>query len=107
MKTNPYFDGPLWNWFGLSYSSYLVLPRTLLCGMPPKWQERMVALLAEMHEVYETDALEDNYLVTLRGKGGRFKLDPWANYKYPPELPYKVKSGFGAAIRSILRRLFP
>lgn len=59
--------GPVWNWFGLSYSSYLVLPRTLLCGMPEDWQERMVALLEEMQDTYDSSQIEDKYTVKLRG----------------------------------------
>lgn len=84
-----YFDGPMWDWFGLTYSSYLVLPRTLLCGMPIEWQERMVALLHEMTETYDTDQIKDNYTITLR-VDGKFAKDPLSNYRHPPMLPYKA-----------------
>lgn len=39
-------------WFGLSYSNYLVLPRTLMQSMPAAWQGRIVALLEEMQAAY-------------------------------------------------------
>lgn len=41
-------DGPIHTWFGLSYSNYQVLPRTLMQSMPAEWQERMVGCLDEM-----------------------------------------------------------
>jgi hypothetical protein len=87
-----YFDGPMWDWFGLTYSSYLVLPRTLMCGMPQEWQQRMVAMLEEMREVYDSDQIKDDYSVQLRCDRGRFSKDPLANYKYPPMLPYRPTS---------------
>ncbi len=85
---DPYFSGPMWNWFGLTYSSYLVLPRTLLCGMPTDWQARMVALLEEMRATYNSAEIRDDYCVTLRQRG-KFVQDPLANYRHPPELPYR------------------
>lgn len=80
-------------WFGLTYSSYLVLPRSLMEGMPHEWQQRMVALLQEARDTYATDAISDNYTVHLRDEQGRFRLDPLADYRYPAPLPYKVKHG--------------
>ncbi|UQM93900.1 hypothetical protein vBSmQDWS359_62 [Stenotrophomonas phage vB_Sm_QDWS359] len=84
-----YFHGPMWDEFGLSYSSYLVLPRTLLCGMPVEWQEQMVKLLDEARATYDTNQVDDNYHVALRGERGRFRKDPLANYRHPPMLPYR------------------
>ena len=83
-----YFNGPMWDWFELSYSSYLVIPRALLCGMPKEWQAKMVALLDEARETYDTDKIEDNYSVTLRDERGRFRRDQFADYRHPPALPY-------------------
>lgn len=54
--------------FGLTYASYLVLPRTLLQSMPDEWQRDFVALLSQYHaatgdveqpEVYEVTAGEE------------------------------------------------
>jgi hypothetical protein len=39
-------------WFGLTYSNYLVLPRTLLQSMPDLWQAKFVALLEEMQRAF-------------------------------------------------------
>lgn len=84
-----YFDGPMWNWFGLTYSSYLVLPRTLLCGMPVEWQQRMADLIEEMKDVYDSQQILDNYTVTLR-VNGKFVKDPLASYRHPNGLPFKT-----------------
>jgi hypothetical protein len=46
-------DGPVHAWFGLSYSTYQVLPRTLMQSMPPQWQQRMVACLRELSDAFE------------------------------------------------------
>ena len=51
--TNTATDGPIHEWFSLSYSNYLVLPRTLLQSMPIEWQERMVACLTELQDAFE------------------------------------------------------
>jgi len=80
----------MWDWFGLSYASYLVVPRALLCGMPDEWQERMVALLNEARETYDSDQIHDNYTVHLRNERGRFVSDPLRDYRHPPALPYRT-----------------
>lgn len=84
-------SGPVHTWFGLTYSSYLVLQRSLMEGMPEEWQTRMVALLEEMAETYDTEAIGGTYNVNLRGRDGSFKRDPYANYRRPPQLPYRKK----------------
>ncbi|MFE9844731.1 hypothetical protein [Streptomyces goshikiensis] len=45
-------DGPVHAWFELTYSSYLVLPRTLMQSMPIEWQQRMVGCLEEIQAAY-------------------------------------------------------
>lgn len=44
---------PFHGWFGLSYASWLVLPRLILQGMPPEWQAKMIALLKEMDDTFD------------------------------------------------------
>lgn len=39
--------------FGLSYSTHMVLPRTLLQSMPDAWQARFVALVDELAEAFQ------------------------------------------------------
>lgn len=51
MTANP-TDGPIHEHFGLSYSNYQVLHRTLMQSMPIEWQQRMVACLNELEQAY-------------------------------------------------------
>ena len=46
-------DGPIHEWFSLSYANYAVLHRTLMQSMPTEWQERMVACLTELQDAFE------------------------------------------------------
>jgi hypothetical protein len=46
-------NGPIHTWFGLTYSNYLVLPRSLMQSMPIEWQERMAACLNEMRGAFD------------------------------------------------------
>lgn len=86
---NSYFNGSMWRWFGLSYSSYLVIPRTLLCGLPEELQDEFVALLEKVSDVYDYSEIRDNYTVRVRGINGKFQSDPLGDYRHPRELPYK------------------
>lgn len=45
-------DGPVHEWFGLSYSNYAVLHRSLMQSMPLDWQERIVGLLREFSQAF-------------------------------------------------------
>lgn len=45
-------DQAIHSFFGLSYSTYLVLHRSLLQSMPGEWQSRFVALLEQMREAF-------------------------------------------------------
>ncbi len=73
---------PLHLWFELSYASYLVLPRSVMQEMPFEWRERMAKCLDEICEVFK-GIEDDGYAVQLRGKNGRFRSDPLANYRHP------------------------
>ena len=46
-------NGPVHEWFSLSYCNYLVLPRTFLQSMSIEFQERMVACLTELQAAFE------------------------------------------------------
>lgn len=72
---------PVHGWFELSYSSYLVLPRSLMQSMPVGWQARMVECLEEMREAFAHLDVNDRYTVMLRGDRGRIVKDPYADYK--------------------------
>lgn len=49
--------------FGLSYSNYLVLPRTLLQSMPGDWQVGFVGLLHELNAAFRAVEVPDAYKV--------------------------------------------
>jgi hypothetical protein len=83
-------DGPMHTWFELSYSSYLVLPRSLIQEMPVRWQRRMVALIEEMRSEYPGFAdgsvpeVSDNYRVRVRDdETKRYVPDPLSDYRHP------------------------
>ncbi len=90
-KDGVWHDAPFHHWFGLTYSSYLVLPRSILEALPLEWQERMVALLDEASDLLDTDQIQDNYSVQLRGANGKFVKDPFQNYRHPPQIPWAVR----------------
>lgn len=55
--------------FGLSYTNYLVLPRTLLQSMPDEWQTKFVVLLKVLEDAFAHVPQADVYDVTA-GKEG-------------------------------------
>lgn len=50
--------------FGLSYSNYLVLPRTLLQSMPAEWQHQFTALLDQYNDAFAHVDQAETYIVT-------------------------------------------
>lgn len=83
----PWFDpgesAPIHLWFGLSYSSYLVLHRVALESMPVEWQRRFLAVLGELHTTLQTDELPTSFTVQVRDPvTKRFERDPWAQYRH-------------------------
>jgi hypothetical protein len=52
MSTHP-TEGPVHDWFELSYCNYQVMPRTLMQSMPIEWQQRMVDCLTELRAAFE------------------------------------------------------
>lgn len=55
---------PIHQFFGLSYSNYLVLHRTLMQSMPADWQRRAVAVFNELHEAYQHIEHPEAFIVT-------------------------------------------
>ena len=68
-------------WFGLSYSSFVVLPRSILQSMPAEWQRRFVGMLREAEERYSFPEQGKTYNVLLRDdRTGRLSCDPLGQY---------------------------
>jgi hypothetical protein len=86
----------LWDWFGLSYASWLTLPRVLMHEMPDDWQARMAELLQEWDETWDGNDMPSPY-VSAR-KGNKFTKWPgWLlNYRHPDgEEIERVRSNAG------------
>lgn len=79
----PFCAQDVHGWFGLSYSSYLVLSRTLMQEMSPEWQHAMVNLLERAHEEFPNSP--GTYTVLLRDWQNRFVRDPLRDYRYPDD----------------------
>ena len=80
-------ESPVHVRFGLTYASYLVLPRLMLAQAPFEWQQRLVALIDEFNETFRHVERNDNYTVQVRDNRGRFVRDPLADYRHGPTLP--------------------
>jgi len=85
-ESNAIYPAAVHNWFGLSYASYLVLPRLVLQHMPMTWQEAFVALLEQIDETFEDFNPPGGYHVRLKGEDGRFIPHKWNDYRHgtPP-----------------------
>jgi hypothetical protein len=81
---------PVHHWFGLSYSSYLVIQRSLLEAMPIEWQAKLIALLEEARETFDTDKIPSEFMVRAK-TGGRFVRDPFREYRRPEEIPRRAR----------------
>lgn len=73
----------LWTWFGLSYSSWLTLPRVLMHEMPDEWQQKMADLLQEWDDTWTNADIGTTY-ITMRKNGKFIKVPDWLNnYRHP------------------------
>lgn len=81
----PRNSGELWTWFGLSYASFLVLPRVLMHEMSIEWQDKMAALLHEYDETFDTSPVCHSVIVSAKDKNNRFMkmLEYILNYRHP------------------------
>lgn len=75
----------LWGWFGLSYASFLTLPRVLMHEMPDEWQAKMAALLREYDETFPGVYQLDLSPSVAFKRNNRFTHVPrWlTNYRHP------------------------
>lgn len=75
----------LWCWFGLSYASWLALPRVLMHEMPDEWQAKMAELLREFEsEFHGASKLPSSKVMAVdeRGKFARWPSEV-LNYRRP------------------------
>lgn len=73
----------LWEWFSLSYASFLVMPRVLMHAMPDEWQDKMTVLLDEYDNTFPNmPDIGTRVQATKRGK--LIKWPSWVlNYRHP------------------------
>lgn len=83
-----YYNGPMWNAFGLSRASHLVYPRRLLQSMPEEWQQRFVDLVAEIPDELIAQCIS-TYVVQVR-IDGKFAVDPQGSYRHSGPITPKV-----------------
>lgn len=74
-------DGPIHEWFGLSYASYLVVPRTVLQSMSDDWQARLIALMDELNKTIDWMPEGCGYDVGMLDQYGDPTIDPNADYE--------------------------
>lgn len=81
----------LWAWFGLSYASFLTLPRVLMHEMPKEWQDKMADLLIEYEDTFpnQPDIGTQVQCTALNGK--LIKFPSWLlNYRHPDREAIKM-----------------
>ena len=69
-------------WFGLTYVSWLTLPRVLMQAMSEEWQHKMVELLDEYDSAFPNQP-DYNTSVHIKQKGKFAKMPDWINYRRP------------------------
>lgn len=67
-------------WFSLTYSNYLVLPRSVLQSMPDKWQKEFVECLEELENKFGHLEWPERYDIRARNEAGRYIKDPIPHY---------------------------
>ena len=77
----------LWMWFGIDRSSFVVMPRVLMCEMPDEWQYKMAELLEEWegHWDFSEQEIGNVGVKFTDTKTGRIKSTPdwFLNYRHP------------------------
>lgn len=79
-------ETPIHDWFGLSYASYLVIPRAVIEQMPTGWQKHFVWML----DLADKELLDIPYvryrIQAVDESTGRIIRDPMAEYRHPARL---------------------
>lgn len=77
-------DGPIHNWFELSYAQYLTVPRSVMEAMPVEWQERMTKCLEDLDREFAWRPKGGGrYWVTLQDAHGKYVHDDFREYRHP------------------------
>ena len=82
-------DGPINEAFGITYASFLVLPRTFLMDMPLEWQKQFTKLIEQYNESICDLSPEYEYNINVNFKNaGKFCKIPqvYINYRHPKHM---------------------
>lgn len=80
-------------WFGLSYASYLVVPRVMMQAMSEEWQQKMADLLFEYDRAFPNQP-DIGTRVQITQKGKLVKTPPrLLNYRYPDQKQINAMRG--------------
>jgi len=69
------------SWFGLSYASYMVLPRTMLQSMSNRWQKKFIKLVEEMDEKFGHYNKVYSYTILAKDEHHKIMHDNLRNYE--------------------------
>jgi len=82
----------LHSWFGMSYASWLTIPRSFMQEMPDEWQGKMAQLLKEYNNTFDQTQVEvDEVIVIGRKEGKNCKIPEWVS-KYRHSDRNKINS---------------
>jgi len=81
-KVDDRWSGDSWEYFGLSYAHWLVLPRLMLQSMPVKWQKKFFAMVSEMYERLEQPYPKDVELVVSMKRHNKFVKNDLPEYRH-------------------------
>jgi len=78
-------NSELWDWFGSSRASFMVLPRVLMHEMSNEWQSKMAELLDEYDNTFQTDEIGIDGSIVTCVKDGKMTKTPagLVNYRHP------------------------
>lgn len=87
----------LWGWFGLSYASWLTLPRVLMHEMPDEWQDRMAQLLEEYDAAFP-NCPNLGTMVRATRNGRLTRMPKWlVQYRHPVQSLDEINNCRGGA----------
>jgi hypothetical protein len=74
----------LWNWFGLSYASWLAMPRVMMHSMPDEWQSKMADLCEEWDAAWDAGDMPKCRIFAVGPNGRMVAWPKWVlNYRHP------------------------
>lgn len=76
------WEGKSWEWFSLSYASWLTIPRIVLQSMPVEWQEKFFSLLDEIENTIEVPEYAKKSTTVSLKENGKFIKSNIPSYRH-------------------------